>query len=318
VCRIAQLEPWRIAARADEAKPRGQVLAFRIRKYAREHRKSWLARSLARQCRKFLHGYYNEGFYDLHANGEARVIETVVDTQRGEPLFVFDVGAHRGEWAKVVLERRPDARIYCFEIVPETATALRHALADHPTAHACAYGLSSTARDVQVFWNRAWDTMSSITPLHENPLFANHEVTAVTCEVDTGDATAIRLAIPRITLLKMDVEGHEIEVLRGFAETLRSTGLRPRVIQFEYGETWLPARHTLREAYQLLEPHGYAVGRLYPDGVEFKPYASGDDHFRMGNYIAVQSDDPLAARLACFQTGMTFLRIVIPLQGVYS
>jgi FkbM family methyltransferase len=275
-------------------------LAFRIRTYARRHRKSRLVRHLARQCQKFLYGYYNQEFYDLRENGEARLIEAVVGAARSEPPVVFDVGANRGEWAKVVLGCRPDARIYCFEIVPTTASLLRQALAGYPTAHVCDYGLSSAARDVQVFYSRDWDVMSSIAPRHDNPLFANYEVTALTCRVDTGDSTAARLAIPRIDLLKIDTEGHEIEVLSGFARTLRSAGLRPRVIQFEYGETWLPARHTLREAYQLLEPLGYAVGRLYPDGAEFKPYASEDDHFRMGNYVAVQVDDPLAQTLAQF------------------
>jgi Methyltransferase FkbM domain len=122
----------------------------------------------------------------------------------------------------------------------------------------------------------------------------------VTGRVETGDEITKRLALPRIDLLKIDVEGHEIEVLSGFATVLASAVLQPQVIQFEYGVTWLPGRHNLLEAYRILEPFGYAIGRLYPDGVDFKPYTFADDHFRMGNYIAVRAKTPLAEKLALF------------------
>jgi hypothetical protein len=59
----------------------------------------------------------------------------------------------------------------------------------------------------------------------------------------------------------------------------------------------------LREAYQLLEPFGYTIGRLYPDGVDFKPYEYQDDHFRMGNYVAIAAGDPLKKNLAHFRHG---------------
>jgi FkbM family methyltransferase len=214
--------------------------------------------------------------------------------------LVFDVGANRGEYAKAVLRLAPDAIVHCFEIVPAVAALLKDALADRPAAHVHDFGLSNAAGEAAVSWNRAWDTASAIVARAGDPLFADSEVTTVMGRVDTGDAVAARLAVAAIDLLKIDVEGHELEVLLGFRETLRSAGRRPRVIQFEYGATWLPARHNLQEAYALLEPLGYRIGRLYPDGVEFKPYAFADDHFRMGNYVAAQGGDPLLERLARF------------------
>jgi hypothetical protein len=90
----------------------------------------------------------------------------------------------------------------------------------------------------------------------------------------------------RIDLLKIDTEGHEIAILEGFSKALH--GSRISVIQFEYGTTWIAPRCFLHEAYTLLKPLGFSIGRLYPDGVFFKPYNRlEDDHFRMGNYVAV-------------------------------
>jgi FkbM family methyltransferase len=254
---------------------------------------------IARQCEKFLHGFYNEGFYEFSENGEARVIDTVVADSRARPFVVFDVGANRGEWAKCVLARKPDAVVYCFEIVPTTAALLRDALAGYATVHVCDFGLSSSADDTQVFWNRASDHTSSIAPWHEVSPFAS-DIAVVSSRVDAGDAVMRREGLARLDLLKIDVEGHEIEVLTGFRDALASPELRPRVIQFEYGPTWLPARHNLMEAYRLLEPSGYALGRLYPDGVDFKPYRLADDHFRIGNYVAAQAHEPFFTQLFRF------------------
>ena len=52
-------------------------------------------------------------------------------------------------------------------------------------------------------------------------------------EVQTGDAYCTRHRIERIDLLKIDVEGAEHLVLRGFERMLHER--RIEVIQFEYG-----------------------------------------------------------------------------------
>jgi FkbM family methyltransferase len=260
-----------------------------------------LVRRIARQCEKFLFGYFNESFYDFDRNGEGALAAAIIGERPSAPLLAFDVGASRGDWTQAVLACKADAVVYCFEIVPSLARDLRHQFAGLPNVHVCEHGLSSVSRELDVFWNKTMDTTSAIDPArHEGDFFSGCEIVRVDGQVKTGDSVLASLSNPRIDLLKMDVEGHEMEVLYGFRETLRSAALRPRVIQFEYADTWLPARHTLREAYMLLEPFGYAIGRLYPDGVDFKRYEFKDDHFRTGNYVAIAADHPLKEAIAHF------------------
>jgi FkbM family methyltransferase len=260
-----------------------------------------LIRRIARQCEKFLFGFYNESFFEFDRNGEGALVAAVVAERSSAPLLAFDVGANRGEWTQELLSRKPDATAYCFELVPSLASELRQQFAALPNVHVCEHGLSSTSRQVDVFWNKTMETTSALDPArHEGDFFSGSEIVRVDGEVKTGDAVIAALSLPRIDLLKMDVEGHEMEVLYGFRATLESAVLRPQVIQFEYADTWLPARHTLREAYMLLEPFGYAIGRLYPDGVDFKRYEFKDDHFRTGNYVAIAADHPLKDKIARF------------------
>jgi hypothetical protein len=48
------------------------------------------------------------------------------------------------------------------------------------------------------------------------------------------------------------------------------------------------SRFLLRDFYQLLEPAGYLVGKIFPNGVDFRPYSPDDENFFGPNFLAVQ------------------------------
>ena len=91
--------------------------------------------------------------------------------------------------------------------------------------------------------------------------------------------------LAHISLVKIDAEGHDLAVLRG----ARSLFVEQRisVAQFEYNHRWIYSRFFLRDAFELLGPLGYRIGKLTPLGVEFY---TGWDHdletFVEGNYVA--------------------------------
>jgi len=64
-----------------------------------------------------------------------------------------------------------------------------------------------------------------------------------------------------ISVVKIDVEGHENHVLRGMMQCLRQS--RPRLIMFEYLQ-----RTDLHETFGIFEMAGYTVMHLTPNGVE--------------------------------------------------
>jgi hypothetical protein len=44
--------------------------------------------------------------------------------------------------------------------------------------------------------------------------------------------------------------------------------------------------------HEYFEARGYAVGKIYPRGVDFRPYAVSDEDFRGPNYLACRKDKP--------------------------
>ena len=64
-------------------------------------------------------------------------------------------------------------------------------------------------------------------------------------------------ALPEVTLLKLDVEGHELTALRGAAEALQSHAIK--AVYFEYFEKWLRRIQPPEHLLDFLESFGYAV-----------------------------------------------------------
>lgn len=101
----------------------------------------------------------------------------------------------------------------------------------------------------------------------------------------TGAEFCIQKGISKIDFLKIDVEGLEFQVLKGFLDFIENQKIK--VVQFEYGPMNIESRTFLKDFYDFLGPKGYQIGKLYPDGVEFCEYCYQLDDFKWANYVAV-------------------------------
>jgi hypothetical protein len=90
-----------------------------------------------------------------------------------------------------------------------------------------------------------------------------------------------------IDFVKIDVEGMDLKVIRGFADQLRIV----RGLQFEYGGFNVASRDLLRDFCRYLTDRGFVVGKLFPRHVDFFEYHYGRENFYVGNYLAVRADE---------------------------
>ncbi len=77
------------------------------------------------------------------------------------------------------------------------------------------------------------------------------------CRSPTPGGGHFKNALPEVTLLKLDVEGHELTALRGAAEALQSHAIK--AVYFEYFEKWLRRIQPPEHLLDFLESFGYAV-----------------------------------------------------------
>jgi FkbM family methyltransferase len=230
--------------------------------------------------------------HDPRRNGELWLLRAL---GRGARTIV-DVGAHHGDWTALALDACPCAHVHAFELVDDTRAVLRRRFGGHVRVTVADCGLLDRAGAIPAKHYPSRPAVSSVVDYpHPIPHVWREE------RVMRGDDYLARLGDPPVDLLKVDAEGSDLRVLEGFSESL-SRG-RVRVVQFEYGYAGIKSGALLQAFYGHLSPHGYAIGRLRPDRVDFQPYRPTDERFFGPNFVAVRTGAALPAALRADASG---------------
>lgn len=249
-----------------------------IRQWIQNHRRNPLVRSMAGLARDFYDAHERPGYGA--AGGETRLLRCLAGAG-GSWRMIFDVGANRGHWTQDALPIFPDADFHLFEIAPPTA---QHAINLHrgvSRVHVHPFGLADIAGPRTLhYYGATFDELSTLgTPLIGSP----GDFHPLEVEVRTGDRFLSEQGISQVDFLKIDAEGCDLRVLRGFENALKQGAIR--AIQFEYTS----GEFCLRDHHQFLTSHGYRVGKLFSRYVEFFDYDVRREDFPGPNYIAIHA-----------------------------
>jgi FkbM family methyltransferase len=228
--------------------------------------------------------------YDVALNGEAALLERL---RPFAPATLIDVGANIGDWALAACRALPDAVVHAFEIAEATADILAAnttaaGLDEHILINRI--GLAATEGAIPFYFTPdsvAEHTESStLRAAVEYSVGGQRasDIVEISARVTTGDAYLRAQGIIHVDLLKIDVEGAEFSVLEGFADAFARGAID--LVQFEYGPINLTTRKLLADFDAFFVARGFVVGKIYPEGVAFKPYELGDEDFVGPNYLA--------------------------------
>jgi FkbM family methyltransferase len=203
----------------------------------------------------------------------------------GAPFVLFDAGANKGQYAThalAVLGNRVQA--HCFEPSPKTFAELAANLAGRKQVKLLPFGLSSQPCELQLYSHPGGSAEASLTR-RDLSHWGLEQSIVETVTLRTLDDYCRESGIQRIDFLKIDVEGHEIEVLRGGTQMLRTR--RIRKIQFEFGSPDIESRTFFKDIFQLLNPH-YRIHRIVYEGlVPIDAYSEFHETFATANFLAV-------------------------------
>jgi FkbM family methyltransferase len=169
--------------------------------------------------------------------------------------FILDVGGNRGQFSLISRMVKPGLPIVAFEPIPTEAEIFRKALSGknvqlHQTA------LGENAGEAEIHLSRSADS-SSLLPIGElqRKLFR-----------DTDEIGTLKVPVKRLDdfksewekhsriLLKIDVQGFELSVLKGATETLKNCAY----VYVECSETELYVGQALyRDVADFLEQRGF-------------------------------------------------------------
>lgn len=135
---------------------------------------------------------------------------------------VLDVGANRGQFALIAAERFPRAEIVCFEPLAGPRAVLERVFQDGATVRVVGTAVAASAKASEMFVSRANDSSSLLRPsdLQLATFPGTDVVETVTFMTERLDVLLNGDELARPILLKIDVQGTELEVLRSAGRLL--------------------------------------------------------------------------------------------------
>lgn len=156
-------------------------------------------------------------------HGVAATIEHESVDFGNEFATVLDVGGHHGQFTLFALERFPSAEVITFEPQADGADKIREVTAGEPRVRLENYALGAESGSAELNISKRSDS-SSLLPIGEGQTTAfpgTEAASTETIEVETLD-NLLPEAPAAPVLLKIDVQGFELDVLRGAERTLGS------------------------------------------------------------------------------------------------
>lgn len=202
-------------------------------------------------------------------DSEIRPIEPLLHGQSA--LVALDVGANKGYWAKGFLRVFGPAvqHVYLVEPSPENCSELSRRAdnlmfdaGDFEKLSVRQAAMGASAGTATLYTNEDGSPLASLYP-HPLNGYASGELAdidlSVTLDVPmtTVDRFLAEVGCDHIDVMKIDVEGHELDVLFGAQQTLSRSLVD--MISLEFGIHQVESRHFFKDFYTFLSDFGFKL-----------------------------------------------------------
>lgn len=198
----------------------------------------------------------------------------------GKPHFVVDCGGNKGLYSDEILSRNAECEIVIFEPSRLNVEQLKKRYKKFPQIIVIPKAVSSKKGELTLYGDKPGSGLASLANRRLDHMSINMAIN------ETVQVTTIDDMVPKvqIDILKMDIEGYELNALKGALETLK----RVRVVQFEFGGSNIDTRTFFQDFFYFFQKHNFIIYRITPFGiVQIRKYNERMERFITTNYIAV-------------------------------
>jgi FkbM family methyltransferase len=197
--------------------------------------------------------------------------------------IVLDIGANVGKYSEAILKVNPHATIFAFEPSAVSRKKLEQKFNGNNKVKVIPLALGDLV-STKTLWSDIYgSSLSSLTKRNLDHIGLSFDKKEQVEVVTLDSWTNTSRIIP--DLIKIDVEGHELDVLRGGVETLSLA----RVVQFEFGGCNIDTRTFFQDFWYLLTGVGFIIYRISNSRtIRILNYSEEDEYFSTTNYLAVK------------------------------
>jgi len=221
---------------------------------------------------------------DPKTSGELFVLKYIKHKLSSDNPVLFDVGANVGEYTRLLSDFfGSSARIHSFEPSGDAYAKMRALVGERSGIILNQAGLGETPGAMTLYANNSGSALGSLYKRRLDHFDTTMEPKE-TVRIKSLDEYAQEHGLKEIDFLKIDVEGHELNVLKGAKNFL--DGDKIKFIQFEFGGTMIDSRVFFQDFYYLLKDK-YRLYRVLKNGLrEIKNYREDLECFVCCNYLA--------------------------------
>jgi len=224
----------------------------------------------------------------VSTSGE-QVIFNVLSKKCDPPYCIFDVGANKGQFLDLALANisTNNFSIHCFEPGAETFSILSKRENDQ-RVKLNNLGVGKNRGQMTLYYDAPGSGLASLTKRNLDH-FGIEFNKSETVQIDTIDNYCEENMIKKINLLKVDVEGHELDVFSSAEKMFANNSID--IITFEFGGCNIDTRTFFRDFWCFVNDVDMTLFRITPSGYlyQIESYNESDEQYRTTNYIAVKN-----------------------------
>jgi FkbM family methyltransferase len=201
--------------------------------------------------------------------------------------IIIDAGTNQGFYTSAMLQENPDIQtIIMIEPQPFLAGNLQAIVDSVQSVSLEPVAVDSSAGSMELYFDQQGSGLASLYERDIRHVGAKLG-RSVSVPVTTIDAIAEKHGLEFIDYLKLDLEGHELEALKGASSLLASRKIG--AITFEFGGCNIDSKTYLKDFWRLLvDGYGFTFYRLLPGRrlLKLDSYSESIERFTWQNILA--------------------------------
>jgi FkbM family methyltransferase len=232
---------------------------------------------------EFLLGLYQGvGFGASSVKQELNSFKKIISDGK---IFI-DVGGNKGLYTEGIIELYNPDQIHVFEPSKTNVEILKQKFENNSKVYINDSGLSNMVSNTILYSNESGSGLGSLTKRRLDHFGIDFSVEEKIKLMRFDKYWGENIDADLIDLFKIDVEGHELEVLEGIGDKIRNI----KVIQFEFGGCNIDTRTYFQDYWYFFKNYNFEIFRITPFGsYPIKKYKESDERFMTTNYFCVNN-----------------------------
>ena len=217
---------------------------------------------------------------EIKYSGELKVLKEIIKASSSH-FIVYDVGSNKGEFIKYsyLYSKKYSKQIQCHAFEPNKFCFdhLVSTYGEYEKLFLNMKGLSDNKNKNILYYDHEFSGSSSLLKPDDIESYNEMKIDTISLDEYTQED---------IDLLKIDVEGYEMNVIKSGAELISNRKIKN--ILFEFGGQGLNSRIFFFDIYKFFTDHNYTLYRITPTGYlyEIKYWEFTLEYFSATNYLA--------------------------------